>query len=84
MASAERTMLLEQISRDDRPMDEPTLDCYVCGAAATLTVVRHAIGEDGEWRQDGRVIICDEHQDRLMATVHGLQSWERVAVMKLC
>lgn len=61
-------------------MDEPTLDCQICGHAARYIVARHEIDDTGEWRQNGRVPICDGHDATLLATLESCQSWQRMVI----
>lgn len=64
-------------------MDEPTIDCQICGHKARYVVARHEIDDAGEWRQNGRVTICDDHDASLLATLETCATWQRMVITTL-
>lgn len=68
---------------EDRLMDEPTLDCVICGDPATLEVVDQVLTDEAEWRTRYRFLVCDEHRSHVRIWSGMLEQHQRV-ILQTC
>lgn len=60
-----RPMVVDGASCSGLGMDEPTIDCSVCGAAGYLEVQVQSLDDTANWRLVYRYVMCTRHLDRL-------------------
>ncbi|AXH78405.1 MAG: hypothetical protein [Circular genetic element sp.] len=83
LESAERPMVPVTRSRNDRRMDEDTLDCTYCTTAATLEVRVQYLADNAEWRTKTKIQCCDDHAGRLEIAAWRLMANERLLAQRL-
>lgn len=57
----ERPMVADLQSCSDRGMDEPTIDCVVCGGPGKWEMQDQVLTDHLEWCIYWRVVLCEEH-----------------------
>lgn len=59
-------------------MDEPTLDCTVCGNPGVLTARVEVLRDDAEWHRKDSWVVCQAHKDYLQITPGWLMPGSRM------
>lgn len=80
---ADRPMVEGSSTPDHRPMDEPTIDCQHCDGRGTREIALWELSDSAEWQRVNSTVICDRHQDQLLALLARLQHWQRIIIMAL-
>lgn len=76
--SAERWMPLGWITPDPEGMDEPTLDCTLCGRDASLEIRLERLDDTANWRRVTSWRACDRHHDAYAVRADWLGPNDRV------
>lgn len=63
-------------------MDEPTIDCSICGGAGYLEIVVQALDNDANWRTTTRYVACERHIDVLRVSWPMLGTEARVIAQR--
>lgn len=59
-------------------MDEPTIDCVICGRPASIEIRDEHLNDRAEWVETYRYVVCREHLDHVRLTLGCFEPHERV------
>ena len=79
-----RSMVAEDLADDGRAMDEPTIDCRICGGPATTEIRDEYLNDSAEWYSAYRYVVCDEHLASVKLVLARLEPHERVVLQRCC
>lgn len=80
--SAVRPMVTDSPTWSDRGMDEPTLDCLLCGHDAVFEVRLENLNDSAEWRTSNNWPTCEKHLNLYEINVRHLLGHQRLVLMR--
>ena len=80
--STERPIAAALPAHFDECMDEPTLDCTICGRPAVLEYRLERLDDAAEWRRERVWRACINHQDHYDVRASWLASCDRMIVQR--
>ena len=66
----------------DAGMDEPTLDCSICGRPAILEYRLDTLDDTANWRRTRTWLACVEHQDHYDVRAAWLATTDRMTIQR--
>ena len=64
-------------------MDEPTIDCSLCGRAGAYEVARYTLNDQANWVVESRGVLCEGHQHAIRPALDTMTHYQRIVVMRL-
>lgn len=64
-------------------MNEPTIDCSLCGRAGAYEVARYTLNDQAEWVVESRGVLCEGHQHAIRPALDTMTHYQRIVVMRL-
>ena len=65
------------------PMDEPTIDCTLCGRAGAYEVARYTLNDQAEWVVESRGVLCEGHAHAILPALDTMTHYQRIITMRL-
>lgn len=64
-------------------MDEPIIDCTLCGRPGTLTARVEVLRDDAEWHRKESWVVCEQHEGYLRVSANWLMPGTRL-ILERC
>lgn len=63
-------------------MDEPTLDCAICGRPATMEIRDEMLNSAAEWQRTHAYVVCNAHLNSVRLTLSEMEHHQRVILQR--